>query len=166
MSPHRRTSLRLLVMGLCLWAAGAELAQGEPRPRPRAATAGAASVERRGDYTFLVDRAALIAELGAGLPPAATAAPPGPYGIISRWARLVPELRDGRPTGAVKLMDVRGPLLRLGLEDGDLVRRVNGLGLTSPEAALRIYAAVTKGPRVTLALERGKRTMLLLYLLR
>jgi type II secretory pathway component PulC len=55
-------------------------------------------------------------------------------------ARVVPALRDGAPAG-VKLFGIRpgSPLAAIGLENGDTVRAIDDVPMSSPGAALEVY---------------------------
>jgi S1-C subfamily serine protease len=89
-----------------------------------------------------VSRDALVGALSAG---------PG-----QREARLVPELREGRPVG-FRLFAVRkdGLLSRLGLQEGDVLEALADVPLTSPAAAMSAYGRVKETDRFTLRLVRA-----------
>jgi len=70
--------------------------------------------------------------------------------------RIVQVSRDGHPTGlALRQIRPGSWPARLGLVEGDIVRRVNGLELTSPERALEAYTRLKDEERIVLELERG-----------
>jgi len=88
-------------------------------------------------------------------PPPPVLAPPAPYttrvvdvrradldamASVAGSARVVPTLTDGVPAG-IKLYAIRpGSLLAtIGLENGDTVRAINDVPVTSPDAALEVY---------------------------
>jgi general secretion pathway protein C len=87
--------------------------------------------------------------------------------LMNRTVRVVPELRDGRPVG-FRLYSVPpdGPLARLGFRDGDVVRRINGLDLTTPEKALEIYARLKSARGFAVAFERNGQPLTNEYWLR
>jgi general secretion pathway protein C len=62
---------------------------------------------------------------------------------FARAARVVPALQDGRPFG-FKLYAIKAGsfLERLGFENGDTLRAINGFDLTEPDKALMVYAAL------------------------
>ena len=73
--------------------------------------------------------------------------------------RIVPEFEAGVQVG-FKVFSIRPNsfLDRLGIKNGDSVRRVNGIELNSPERALEIYSNLRQARSITLALVRdGKR---------
>jgi hypothetical protein len=79
------------------------------------------------------------------------------------WAesgRVVPFVGHGWPQGfALYAVRSRGVLGRLGLRSGDLVRRVNGLTLSTPDTALRLYASLSRTRSYAIELERAGRPM-------
>jgi general secretion pathway protein C len=79
---------------------------------------------------------------------------------VSRSARIVPEVRDGQVAG-FRLYAVRpgGPYDRIGLRNGDRVRTVNGVPLSSPEKALEIYGQLKGSRHVWLEVEREGRSV-------
>ena len=93
-------------------------------------------------HSFDIQRAALDAALGN-------------LSALSRSARIVPEVRAGQPAG-FRVYSVRpgGPFAQVGLRNGDLVSSVNGLALTSPETALRVYGALKRASHLTVGVER------------
>lgn len=71
-------------------------------------------------------------------------------------ARIVPMFREGRALGFALVQIRPGSLYaKLGLVDGDIVRRINGLEMTSPEHALDAYARLKDTKTIVLDLERG-----------
>jgi len=75
--------------------------------------------------------------------------------------RMVPNFNNGEPDG-FKLLSVKsGSLIhRSGLRDGDIIKRVNGIEIDSPEKAFEIYDQVKNEPTITVEIERrgGKKT--------
>jgi general secretion pathway protein C len=74
---------------------------------------------------------------------------------LATAARFVPSIRDGRPNG-FKLYAIRpGSIFgRLGFQNGDTVKTVNGLDMSTPEAVLGAYTKVRNASHLTIALER------------
>ena len=70
--------------------------------------------------------------------------------------RMVPNFNNGEPDG-FKLLSVKsGSLIhRSGLRDGDIIKRVNGIEIDSPEKAFEIYDQVKNEPTITVEIERG-----------
>ncbi|WP_147447392.1 type II secretion system protein GspC [Corallococcus sp. CA054B] len=75
---------------------------------------------------------------------------------LSMQARVVPAFKDGRPVG-FKLFSIREESFysRLGLRNGDVLQRINGLGLDSPDKALEAFTTLRDARRIELQIERG-----------
>lgn len=83
---------------------------------------------------------------------------------LARAARIVPSLVDGRPAG-FKLFAMRpgSPLVVLGLANGDTLRAINGLSLTSPDRALEAYTRLRAADRLELEVTRRGQPLTLVY---
>ncbi len=86
---------------------------------------------------------------------------------LMRAARIIPHQRGGRVVG-VKLYGIRrGSLLsRLGLQNGDLLRTINGFDMSSPDKALEAYTKLRSASNLTIAIERRGQSMTLDYEIR
>lgn len=75
---------------------------------------------------------------------------------IATEARVVPVVANGKPDG-LKLYAIRPKSVwaRLGLQNGDQLRRVNAQDISSPDKALEVYAALRDAKTVSLELLRG-----------
>jgi type II secretory pathway component PulC len=75
---------------------------------------------------------------------------------LAPQARIVPAFERGVPIG-FKLFSIRpgSTWSAAGLENGDVVERINGLDLTSPEKALVIYSTLRCARRFRVELRRG-----------
>jgi general secretion pathway protein C len=80
----------------------------------------------------------------------------GNMAVLSRAARIVPEVRDGKAAG-FRLFSVRpdGPFGKIGLQNGDVIYAINGLEMTSPDKALEIYTKLKTANHLAVALERN-----------
>ncbi|HXU83767.1 MAG TPA: type II secretion system protein GspC [Polyangia bacterium] len=80
----------------------------------------------------------------------------GNMSLLSRSARIVPEIRDGKAAG-FRLYSVRpdGPFALIGMQNGDVISSINGLEITSPEKALEVYAKLKSASHLSLGLERN-----------
>jgi general secretion pathway protein C len=80
----------------------------------------------------------------------------GNMSLLSRSARIVPEIRDGKAAG-FRLYSVRpdGPFAKIGMQNGDVISSINGLEITSPEKALEVYAKLKSASHLSLGLERN-----------
>ena len=87
-------------------------------------------------------------------------------GTLSRQVRVTPHTIQGRPSG-FRLTRLRpGLLQRIGLLNGDVLQRVNGLDINSPEEALKAYQAVQSAPTVRLEILRRNSPTTLTYEIR
>jgi general secretion pathway protein C len=80
----------------------------------------------------------------------------GNMAVLSRAARIVPEVRDGKAAG-FRLFSVKsdGPFAKIGLQNGDVIYAINGLEMTSPDKALEIYTKLKSANHLAVALERN-----------
>ena len=122
-------------------------------PAPVAAVATPASdplmaeldkgLKKTGEHTFEVQRSAVDSLLGN-------------MSVLSRSARIVPEIKDGRAAG-FRLFSVRpdGPFAKIGLQNGDVISAINGLDMTSPDKALEVYTKLKSASHLSVGLERN-----------
>ena len=81
--------------------------------------------------------------------------------------RAVAEVQDGRPAG-FRLFRIQDDSIfrRLGLQNGDVVQRVNGQPLADPANLLAFLQRLRTEPRVALDIRRGPERRTLVYDLR
>ena len=81
-------------------------------------------------------------------------------GVLSRSARPVPEIREGRMMG-FRLFAVRpdGPVARTGLGNGDVITSINGLELSGPDQAVDAVSKLRSASHLSLRFERGGATI-------
>ncbi|NIQ38318.1 MAG: PDZ domain-containing protein [Proteobacteria bacterium] len=81
--------------------------------------------------------------------------------------RIVPNFLEGEPDGFKLLSIKRGSIFdRLGLRNGDVIRKINGVPLDSPQKAFEVYEGLESGQSITVDILRGKREQTLNYQLR
>lgn len=75
---------------------------------------------------------------------------------IATQARIVPSFKNGVANG-FKLFSIQPNSLyaSIGIENGDVIQRVNGYEINSPEKALELYQKLRESAHVTIELERG-----------
>jgi len=75
---------------------------------------------------------------------------------VAMQARIVPAFKDGVAQG-FKLFSIRPDSIysRIGVQNGDVIRRINGYDLNSPEKALEIYSKLKEASRIDIELERN-----------
>ncbi|MCG5054801.1 MAG: hypothetical protein KA712_17700 [Myxococcales bacterium] len=103
----------------------------------------AQGLKKTGENSFELQRSTLDSVLGN-------------MSLLSRSARIVPEIRDGKP-GGFRLYAVRpeGPFALIGMQNGDVLYAINGLEMTSPEKALEVYSKLKSARHLSVSLERN-----------
>ena len=118
-----------------------------PQPAPGGgdafATEMAKGIKKTSEHAYDIQRSTLESVLGN-------------MSLLSRSARIVPEIRDGKAAG-FRLYSVRpdGPFALIGMQNGDVISSINGLEITSPEKALEVYAKLKSASHLSLGLERN-----------
>jgi general secretion pathway protein C len=133
---------------------------GERRGSEVAATAAASPpqaperIRRTGADAFIVDRREL------------EGAASNMSGLMTQL-RAVAEVADGRPAG-FRLFQIKEDSVfrRLGIQDGDVVQRVNGAPVNDPTSLLAFLERLRSEPRVAVDIVRGGTARTLVYDLR
>ncbi len=75
---------------------------------------------------------------------------------LMRTTRIMPHEEGGRVVG-VQLFGVRGNSLlgRLGMQNGDVLNRINGLEIASPDRALEAYSRLRTSDHLTISVTRN-----------
>jgi general secretion pathway protein C len=83
---------------------------------------------------------------------------------LMRSARVVPHEENGKVTG-VKLYGIRRSSLlgKLGLQNGDLLRTINGFDMASPDSALEAYTKLRSAGNLSVAVVRRGSPMTMDY---
>jgi general secretion pathway protein C len=131
--------------------AAASTPESQPSPVAAAPPGGgdafstemAKGIKKTGEHSYDIQRSTLESVLGN-------------MSLLSRSARIVPEIRDGKAAG-FRLYSVRpeGPFALIGMQNGDVISSINGLEITSPEKALEVYAKLKSASHLSLGLERN-----------
>src|SRR5213593_1455255 len=128
-------------------------ADARPADAPQAARADA-HIRRTAENAFVVDRREI------------TGAADNMSGLLTQL-RAVAEVAEGRPAGFRLFEIAAGSLFsRLGLQDGDVVQRVNGTAIGDPASLLGFLQRLRTEPRVALDIVRGGVPRTLVYDLR
>jgi general secretion pathway protein C len=100
-------------------------------------------IKKTGEHSYEVQRGTVDSLLGN-------------MSMLSRSARIVPEIRDGRAAG-FRLFSVRpdGPFAKIGLQNGDVISAINGLEMTSPDKALEVYTKLKSAGHLSVGIERN-----------
>jgi general secretion pathway protein C len=116
-----------------------------PRPGGPPGPPGApmAGVRQLADNRYEVDRSVIESTLGD-------------LNKVATQARIVPSFKNGVANG-FKLFSIQPGSIysSIGIENGDVVQRVNGYEINSPEKALELYQKLRETGHVTIELERG-----------
>lgn len=133
-------------------AAAANAQQAATSPVAAAPTAGGGDalsqemdrgIKKTGEHSYDLQRSTLESVLGN-------------MNLLSRSARIVPEIKDGKAAG-FRLYSVRpdGPFAKIGMQNGDVIASINGLEITSPERAMEVYIKLKSASHLSLGLERN-----------
>lgn len=104
-------------------------------------------VRQVGDNQYEVDRSTLDSTLSD-------------LNKIATQARIVPSFKNGQANG-FKLFSIQPGSLyaSLGIQNGDVIQRVNGYEINSPEKALELYQKLRESQQVVIEKESGGQTV-------
>jgi general secretion pathway protein C len=125
---------------------------GRARPTPTSKNAASdIAVRKVGDNNYVMNRREVEGVLQD-------------FNKLLTQIRVVPHFADGKPDG-FKIFNIRpGSLFaQLGMVNGDIIKRVNGLDITGPEQALQMFTQLRDESRVTVDLERFRKNLTLQY---
>jgi general secretion pathway protein C len=76
--------------------------------------------------------------------------------VLATQARIVPAIEDGKPAG-FKLAAIRQGSLytKIGLQNGDVLKRINGLSLDTPEKMLEAFTKLREAKHIELDIGRA-----------
>lgn len=83
---------------------------------------------------------------------------------LATQARIVPAFEGGEPIG-FKLFSIRPGSLysKIGVQNGDVIQKVNGYEITSPDKALELYQKLKDGAQFTVDIKRRGKPVTLEY---
>lgn len=83
---------------------------------------------------------------------------------LATQARVVPAFEGGKPVG-FKLFSIKPGSLysKIGLQNGDVISRINGYEMSSPEKGLEVYQKLKDSSNVTVDIKRRGKAMTLDY---
>jgi len=75
---------------------------------------------------------------------------------IAMQARIVPAFKDGVANG-FKLFSIRPDSLytKIGIQNGDVIKRINGFDINSPDKALEVYSKLKESSRIEIEIDRN-----------
>jgi general secretion pathway protein C len=115
-----------------------------PRPPvPGAPPAPAEGVTKVGDHSYQIARTTIDQALTN-------------MNTLATQARIVPSFKNGVANG-FKLFSIQPGSLyaSIGIENGDVIQRINGYEINSPDKALEVYQRLRESSHVTIELERA-----------
>jgi general secretion pathway protein C len=75
---------------------------------------------------------------------------------IATQARIVPSFKNGVSNGFKLFSITPGSLYSsIGVENGDVIQKINGYEINSPDKALEVYQKLRESPHITLEIERN-----------
>jgi general secretion pathway protein C len=79
---------------------------------------------------------------------------------LATQARIVPSFKNGVANG-FKLFSIRPDSLyaNIGVQNGDVIQRINGYEINSPDKALEVYQKLRESSHITIELERNGRVI-------
>lgn len=79
---------------------------------------------------------------------------------LAMQARIVPAFKDGQAEG-FKLFSIRPDSLysKIGIVNGDVIKRINGFEMNSPEKALEVYTKLKDANRIDIELDRNGQSL-------
>jgi general secretion pathway protein C len=118
-----------------------------PPPDPGAATMPPDGVRKVADNKYDVKKSVLDSTLSN-------------LNSVATQARIVPSFKNGVANG-FKVFSIQPNSFysAIGVENGDVVQKINGYEINSPDKALEIYQKLREARHVTVDLERGGQTI-------
>jgi general secretion pathway protein C len=125
-----------------------------PPPAPRPGDAGGADIVRVDTGTWQIRREKLLENFAN-------------VGSLSTQATVTPYFVDGQQLG-FRLSQIRagGVLQQMGLQEGDVLQKVNGLDIHTPQEALQAYQQLQTESTVRLSILRNNSSTTLTYEIR
>jgi general secretion pathway protein C len=114
----------------------------EPRP-PVAANTNGSGIRAVSENEYEVPRTEIDRTLGN-------------LNEVAMQARIVPAFKDGQAQG-FKLFSIRPDSIysKIGVQNGDVIKRINGFDMNSPEKALEVYSKLKEANHIVIELERN-----------
>lgn len=125
----------------------APLPAGRPSALRPAPGAGAEGIRKLADNKYEIDKQVIEGALTN-------------LNTLATQARLVPSFKNGQANG-FKLFQIQPGSLyaSIGIENGDVITRINGYEVNSPDKALEVYQKLRESAHVSIELERGGQTI-------
>ena len=142
------------------------LALNEP-PAPAGETPSLAKVEKteeKGDGKDIGEGIVKNGENSYGVPRAAVEGALNNLSELATQARIVPAFEGGKAVG-FKLFSIKPGSLysKIGLQNGDVINRINGYEMSSPEKGLEVYSKLKDSSNITVDIKRRGKPQTLDY---
>lgn len=87
--------------------------------------------------------------------------------MLATAARFVPSIKDGKANG-FKLYAIRPNSIfgKIGLQNGDTVKAINGMDMSTPDKALELYTKLRNASHLSVSVERRGETVTMDYAIR
>jgi len=87
--------------------------------------------------------------------------------MLATAARFVPSIKDGKANG-FKLYAIRPNSIfgKIGLQNGDTIKAINNMDMTSPDKALEVYTKLRNASHLNVSVERRGEAITLDYSIR
>lgn len=136
---------------------GSPRVAARPAPRPRSRSDGpefGKGVKKTGAGEYEIPRAEIDNVLSN-------------LNQIATQARIVPSFHNGKANG-FKLFSIRPGSLysKIGIQNGDIIQKINGFEMNSPDKALEIYSKLKDADNISVDLVRRGKTKSLSYNIR
>ncbi|MHB8420300.1 MAG: type II secretion system protein GspC [Myxococcales bacterium] len=123
---------------------------GGPGPTPLAAAApkqAGEGIRKLDDHHYQIERSTVNNALAN-------------LNELAMQARIVPSFKNGQANG-FKLFSIRPDSLysKIGIQNGDVIQRINGYDMNSPDKALEAYTKLRNAGALDLNIERNGQTM-------
>ncbi len=88
----------------------------------------------------------------------------GNTAALASMARFVPSVKDGKPNG-FKVYAIRpnSVFAKIGLQNGDTMKQINGQEMSTPDQALSLYTKLRSASHLTMQVERRGETVTMDY---
>ena len=86
---------------------------------------------------------------------------------VATQARLVPSFKNGKPNG-FKIFSIRSGSIysKIGMQNGDVILKINGFEMNSPDRALEVYSKLRDATSLTIEITRRGINMTMSYAIR
>ena len=130
---------------------GSKKPKSRPKPSGSSSSGDSGGVNKVSDTEYNIEKGEIDRVLGN-------------LSAVATKARIVPSFKNGKPNG-FKLFSIKPGSIysKIGLKNGDVIQKVNGYEMNSPDKALEIYQNPNDAQNVTVDVQRRGRSMTMNY---